>query len=354
MSGFRNMPRMHLLSACLGLALAIPSAAQAPIGEVVSGDATVKGDIMPTGTGTNVTSGSSVAAGQNPALLRLARGGEIRICPRAKVSLTNSQTGRDLVVGMGTGAIEGQYSARATADTVLTPDFRILLAGPANFHFAIAADARGNTCVRSLEGNTGAILITEMMGEGVYQVLPGEQVYLRNGSVANASPAAPPDCGCPQTVSVMTAQAPEPPAASQPQPQTPQPPAPAAGNSGQQKVELPANSPEAVLAQHGTPVPSTPSASDSTVPSANGELHLQVEAPFVYRAADAAPPPPIVARLTLGPMPEALSDMNTALPPDPTATQASARAERGNSSALKPQRKGFFGRIRSFFGAIFR
>ncbi len=339
------------------MALIVPSAAQAPLAEVVSADASVNGSVVLAGSRTRLTSGSSVTAGQNPALLRLVRGGEIRVCPRSKVSLTNSQTGRDLVIGMGTGAIEAQYSLRGAADTVLTPDFRILLAGPANFHVAIGADARGNTCVRSLDGDTGSILITEMMGDGVYQVLPGEQVYLRNGAVANASRSVPPDCGCPQAVAVMTAQAPEPVAPAQPQAQNPPVQQPVAARQTQaapgQKVQLPANSPEAILAQHGTPVATQHS--ETAVPSPDGEIHVQIDAPFVYRAIEAAaPPPPIVARLTLGALPDALNQVGeTVLPPG-------ARAQNTRSSALdksttsRPQRKGFFGHVKSFFAAMFK
>lgn len=348
------MSHKVLFPASLVVMLAVSSAAQAPIGDIVSGDAAVRGDVVPTRTGTRLTSGSSVSAGQTPATLRLARGGEIRICPRSRVSLTNSQSGRDLVIGMGTGAIEAHYSVRATADTVLTPDFRILLAGPANFSVAIGADARGNTCVRSLDGNTGSILITEMMGDGVYQVLPGDQVYLRNGSVANANRTVPPDCGCPQSVAVMTAQLPETPAPAAPQPQDNTPQQHSSPATQQQKVELPANSPEAILAAHGAPVPAPQSPTDGTVPSPNGEIHVQIDAPFVYNASDSAPPPPIVARLSLGAMPDALQDQSTALPPGPIPARGKSRASRQSASGEKTEHKGFFGHVRSFFASIFK
>lgn len=355
------LSRRALASACLGLVLAAaPSLAQTPIGTVVAADAKVQGSVVLTAAGTRVMSGSSVTAGENAAVLKLARGGEVHICPRSSISLANSQSGRDLVLGMNAGVIETNYALGSSADTIMTPDFRILLAGPGVFNFAVGADTRGNTCVRSLDGSTGSILVTEQMGDGVLQVRPGEQAYLRGGSVANPATTVPPDCGCPVPIAVRTAEVPQPsiaPSGAVPSPNAPVPTTsttptertPEEANS----TQLPANSAEALLLQLGAPTP----VPNPLITSPDNQVHVQVDVPFVFRGDKPAevPPPPTIASLKLAAAPPALMDEIAVLPPPRRATvdnhsQPSQSARAGS----KPVYRKVFGRIRSFFASIFK
>ncbi len=257
--------------------------------------------------GMEVMSGSTVAAGAETALLKLSRGGEVRVCARTQLSLGTSASGRDLMLALNSGALEASYSLGASADAVVTPDFRILVAGPGTVHFALGVDPRGDTCVRSLASNTTSLLVSELLGDGAYQVKPNEQVVFRGGRVTTADHALA-DCGCPAVPATLQAAT------------------PAATSSPQAPQQAPTE---------------TPSAQD---------VHVQVEAPFVFRATDPEPPmEEMVAQLRLQPAPRW---PDFAVSPPSLATGAASPP--GPADANSQGKRHFFGRLRAFFASIFR
>jgi hypothetical protein len=348
---FLPIPRSILLAA-LSLAAPASLAAQNPVGEVFAADATVKGSVILAGTGMRVLPGSSVTAGKQTATVRLERGGEVRVCPGTSVSVSSSASGRDLLWSMGTGTIETHFSLKASADAVMTPDFRLLLAGPGEFHFAIRTDSRGNTCVRSLDSNTASIIVTELMGEGIYQVRPGEQVYFREGRVAGPEATTPLDCGCPPPPAVEHAEVspPLPPPLVPPETKPAESPAPAVAAPAPVAVakEEPPAAP--VVKEEAPPPALVASRAPETAPPpeiAPSEVHVQVDAPLVFHAEEPKPPPtPPVAAASVPP-----ASVPAATPPVPAPTAANpAPAAAAPQPEKKKKRGGFFGFFARLFG----
>src|ERR1051325_1452337 len=119
------------------LVLSSAAFAQAPVGQLFSSDAKVKGSVELAAGGARVMSGSFVSAGGSTPGLKWDRGGELRVCARTTLSVATSPSGRDLLLGLSVGGMETHYTVSATADSIVTPDFRLLLAGPGRFDFAI-------------------------------------------------------------------------------------------------------------------------------------------------------------------------------------------------------------------------
>jgi hypothetical protein len=327
-AGNRLMVRLHTSDEVTAKPPSVPAFTQGiqpvavPLGPGSSGTLVL--------AGSHVAAGSSVTAGSDTSVLRLERGGEVLVCPRTTVSVTSSQNGHALMLGMNTGALEAHYKLDTSADSILTPDFRILMAGPGEFHYAVSADSRGNTCVRALPGNTASVIVSELLGEGNYQVKPTEQIVFHSGRLNLVDAAVPASCGCPPPeIPVMRAAAAAPVVSDATLPSS-------------MHLAQPGDQTKA-FAPGGLP-PET-----AALPASKpNDVHVQVDAPFVFRAEDLPPrnppapkPAPIheAQLLPVRDLPRPASFETEVLPPP----EAQAR----------PAHHGVFAKIKGFFSAIF-
>jgi hypothetical protein len=289
-------------------AMAVCATAQQAIGELYATDASVKGSVILAGSGTSVLSGSSIQAGAQAATLKLDRGGNLLVCEGTKLSITSSQTGRELLFSLNTGNLELNYPLGTEADTLLTPDLRLVLPGPGTVHVAVRVTDQGDTCVQSLPWNVSAITISESMGDATYQVKPDETVVFQGGHLNNAVHSRQ-NCGCAKSTPVQVAQAP------------PAPPAP------------------------------TPAAAIEPARPAPPDQHLAVEAPFIFHGNDPVPDlSPHIALLRVEN--KRLVQLEpTVLPPPPKAKKHPPKETATQEAKKEPH--GFFAKLATFFASIF-
>lgn len=278
----------------------------------------------------SVLSGSQLSAGIAPATLKLVRGGQVRICPRSGLSVTTS--GQGLMLATGAGAIEIEYElSQQAADVVITPDFNVMLVGPGTFHFALGVNKKGDTCVKPLPGNASEVTFTELLGTGMIKTQPNQQVMFRGGKL-DAPAALTGECGCPPAPPVIRAE-------TEPSP-----------------TPIPSSSTNSKAADRVAVASSEPTA--PLPPERPGQVHVQVDAPFVFSARASSGRPYSVAKVQFSSLPNVYFvqekvDPVVLMEKPPEVSLKAEAAPAKPEEKPKKEKKGFLGRVKGFFGGLF-
>jgi len=277
----------------------------------------------------SVVAGSELSAGIATARLRLYRGGQIRICPRSSLSVNAGAYG--MMLAMGSGTVEIDYAiAQRGSDFLLTPDFSIQLAGPGTYHFALGVNKRGDTCVKTLAGNSSPVVISELLSASVYKTKTEESASFKAGKLDSSSPLTE-ECGCPPAVPVIQAAAPTPPAPPQPEAPKANPERVLVSNAGDTSAPIPADRP--------------------------GQVHIQVDTPFVFSAKNSSQIRPYaVARLKFSDLPNVFfvqEKVDPVVLEEKQAPVSALEAPKPAVTVKAKEKKGFFGSVKGFFGGIF-
>jgi len=298
-----------------------------PIGELFASDANSSSAMQLAGSGMAVYSGSELSAGIASATLKLARGGQVRICPNSGLSVTES--GHSLMLATGAGALEIEYELKQqAADVLITPDFNLALVGPGTFHFALGINKKGDTCVKPLAGNAGEVTFSELLGTGVYKASADQRMLFRGGKL-DGKTALTGDCGCPPAAPVMRAEA-------QPNP-TPT-----------DTVPQPVKQVAVVNNETTSPLP----------PDKPGQVHVQVDTPFVFSARPGSGRSYAVAKVQFSTLPnvyfvqEKVDPVVLVEKPPEVSLKASTEMPKPAEKPAK-EKKGFMGRVKGFFGSLF-
>ncbi len=273
-----------------------------------------------------VYSGSELSAGIAPATLKLARGGQVRICPNSGLNVTASGQGLMLATGAGSLEIEYQLKQQA-ADVVITPDFNVALVGPGTFHFALGINKKGDTCVKPLAGNESEITFSELLGTGVYKSGTNQPMVFRGGKLDGKAELTA-DCGCPAAAPVMRAET--------------QPNVKPADETSKSAEHV------AVVSDETT----SPLPADKP-----GQVHVQVDTPFVFSARGSGRSY-AVAKVQFSTLPNVYFvqekvDPVVLVEKQPEVSPKAVVETSKQEEKPQKEKKGFMGRVKGFFGSLF-
>jgi len=153
------------------------------------------------GTAFILTSGT-VTSGSMTTNVVLPRRGVLRVCASTSVHLSTDASvpageTPGLMMALDHGAVETSFATGQNSDILLTPDFRILIGGPASSEVKVRLGQHGDTCVDNPGANAPYVVVSSVFEGGAYRVQPGQRVMFQHGSLQEVVDQEKEPCGCP-------------------------------------------------------------------------------------------------------------------------------------------------------------
>jgi len=295
-------------------------AQEAPIAYVPTAGVTVSGSLSVENGKASIGNNGTITAGDETAEVKLARGGELKVCASTKVHLSRDTSvaadDAGIMIALDRGALEASYVPGKYSDVLMTPDLRILISGPGTADLKIRVNDKGDTCLDNHGANAPYVTVTSQFEGGLYRVQANQRVMFEGGSLQKVVDNELEPCGCPvptPPVEVASAAA-----------------APAKADAKAATTKAEAANPFPLAQSEGlAKAPAAP-----VTPAPAGTTHAEVEAPIAYDAA-ATPNPKA---------PDAAGKAPVSASTGAAAPVTSAKKKRG----------GFFHSIGHFFAKIFR
>jgi len=173
-----------------------------PIEAANRDQAQVSGGLQLTkGTAAILNSGT-VTSGSMTTNVILPRRGVLRVCAATSVHLSSDASvpageTPGLMMALDHGAVEASFAIGTNSDILLTPDFRILIGGPAASEVKVRLGQHGDTCVDNPGANAPYVVVSSVFEGGAYRVQPGQRVMFQHGSLKEVVDQEKEPCGCP-------------------------------------------------------------------------------------------------------------------------------------------------------------
>ena len=180
-------------------------AQQQPIAYVPVDGVSISGSLSVADGRASIGNDGTITAGDSTAQVRLARGGELRLCASTKVHLSRDSSvspadpaaDTALMIALDRGAIEASYTPGKFSDVLLTPDLRILISGPGQADLKVRTNQKGDTCIDNHGPNAPYITVTSQFEGGLYRVQPNQRVMFEHGDISQVVDNESEPCGCP-------------------------------------------------------------------------------------------------------------------------------------------------------------